>query len=298
MADNTTTSGAAAAGDGFDFELYRYTPSLPAAVIFVVVFAILSGLHVWRLQRHHALYFTAFTVGGFFELVGYCGRIWSHFDPTSIGGFVLQAIPILVAPALFAASVYMILGRLVRALGPAAERLAVVPPRWVTRVFVAGDVVAFTLQAGGGGIQSAGTLALYEIGERVIVAGLLVQIAMFGLFVATAVLFGRRMRGPRGAAVVAEAPSAGGGGGGAVAWRRHLNVLFAVSALILVRSVFRVVEYLQGNGGYLVSHEVFLYIFDAVLMTAVMVIFLVWYVDDLNVRPVSQGFELSSKHTG
>jgi hypothetical protein len=41
----------------------------------------------------------------------------------------------------------------------------------------------------------------------------------------------------------------------------------------MVRSVFRVVEYLQGNAGYLLSHEVFLYVFDAVLMLAVMGMF-------------------------
>ena len=41
----------------------------------------------------------------------------------------------------------------------------------------------------------------------------------------------------------------------------------------MIRSVFRVVEYLQGFSGYLLSHEVYLYIFDAVLMLCVMVIF-------------------------
>ena len=67
MADNTTTSGTdtAVASSSFDFRLYRYTPSLSAAIILVVVFAFLSGLHTCRLQRHRAFYFTAFTVGGF-----------------------------------------------------------------------------------------------------------------------------------------------------------------------------------------------------------------------------------------
>jgi hypothetical protein len=41
----------------------------------------------------------------------------------------------------------------------------------------------------------------------------------------------------------------------------------------MVRSIFRVVEYLQGFSGYLLSHEVYLYVFDAVLMFCVMVIF-------------------------
>lgn len=41
----------------------------------------------------------------------------------------------------------------------------------------------------------------------------------------------------------------------------------------MIRSVFRVIEYVQGNAGYLLSHEVFLYIFDALLMLAVMLLF-------------------------
>lgn len=41
----------------------------------------------------------------------------------------------------------------------------------------------------------------------------------------------------------------------------------------MVRSIFRVVEYLQGFDGYLLSHEYYLYIFDAVLMLCVIVIF-------------------------
>lgn len=54
-------------GPEFDFELYRYIPSLPAAIISVVVFAILTVSHTWRLLRARAFYFTAFTVGGLCE---------------------------------------------------------------------------------------------------------------------------------------------------------------------------------------------------------------------------------------
>jgi hypothetical protein len=68
---------------------------------------------------------------------------------------------------------------------------------------------------------------------------------------------------------------------GSVAWRRHLYVLYVTSALILIRSIFRVVEYLQGNDGYLISHEVFIYTMDALLMAIVMAIFAVWYIGDL-----------------
>lgn len=167
----------------------------------------------------------------------------------------------------------MILGRLIRTLR--ADHLSLIPIRWVTKIFVAGDVVSFTLQAGGGGIQAAGSLEMYDIGEKVIIVGLFVQIAIFGFFVVTSILFHRRiLEEPTRAAIDGKIP-----------WRRHLWVLYSTSALILVRSIFRVVEYLQGNGGYLISHEIFLYIFDTLLMALVMALFLVWYVDDL--EPVS-----------
>lgn len=56
--------GAAALPPEFDFQLYRYTPVLPAAIVSIVVFAILTALHVWRLHRAQALYFTPFVIGG------------------------------------------------------------------------------------------------------------------------------------------------------------------------------------------------------------------------------------------
>ncbi|KAL1975868.1 hypothetical protein VTN31DRAFT_4260 [Thermomyces dupontii] len=263
-------AGAAPDHNGeFDFKLYRYVPSLPAAVISVIAFGILTGLHVRRLYQARAFYFTAFTVGGLFETIGYCGRIWSHFDQNALGGFITQAILILVAPALYAASIYMILGRLIRTLR--AEHLSVIPVKWVTKIFVIGDIVSFTLQAGGGGVQSAGTLDFFKIGEKIIITGLFVQLIIFGFFVVTSAIFHYRIsRSPTNVALRGDVP-----------WRRYLWVLYLASALIWVRSVFRVVEYMQGNDGYLISHEVFLYLFDALLMVAVMVIFLIWYVEHL-----------------
>jgi hypothetical protein len=61
-----------------------------------------------------------------------------------------------------------------------------------------------------------------------------------------------------------------------------------------------VIEYLQGNGGYLISHEVFLYVFDSMLMAGVMGIFLIWYVEQLEskTRPANPGHhELRSSDT-
>ncbi|KAI9045307.1 RTA1 like protein-domain-containing protein [Aspergillus affinis] len=96
-----------------------------------------------------------------------------------------------------------------------------------------------------------------SVGEDVVTAGLFIQIAFFGLFIATATMFLWRMQRNRSAARLTMP---------GLPWRKHLLVLYAASLLIMTRSVFRVAEYIQGNDGYLLRHEVFLYVFDALLM--------------------------------
>ncbi len=54
-------------------------------------------------------------------------------------------------------------------------------------------------------------------------------------------------------------------------WQRHLTALYTASTLIMLRSVFRIVEYVQGNDGYLLGHEWVLYVLDAVVMLVLMV---------------------------
>jgi hypothetical protein len=66
MADQTTSAGGGAPSgmELLDFALYRYDVSLPAAITALVVFLVLTIVHVWRIYRHHSFYFTAFTLGG------------------------------------------------------------------------------------------------------------------------------------------------------------------------------------------------------------------------------------------
>jgi hypothetical protein len=54
---------------------------------------------------------------------------------------------ILLAPALFAASIYMILGRIIILVD--GQDHSMIRPQWLTKIFVIGDVVCFLLLAGG-----------------------------------------------------------------------------------------------------------------------------------------------------
>lgn len=103
--------------------------------------------------------------------------------------------------------------------------------------------------------MASGGLAAVQRGEHIVVGGLVVQLLFFGFFLIAALLFHYRL----GKKSTSHSPAAD------VPWEKHLIVLYIASTLIMVRSIFRIVEYVQGNGGYLLRHETFLYIFDAVL---------------------------------
>lgn len=62
-----------------------------------------------------------------------------------------------------------------------------------------------------------------------------------------------------------------------IPWSRYMMVLYTGSALILIRSAYRVVEYVQGSTGYLQSKELFVYIFDASLMVLCCILFNVYH---------------------
>ena len=64
-------------------------------------------------------------------------------------------------------------------------------------------------------------------------------------------------------------------------WVGMMHMLYGTSALILARCIFRIVEYVMGPEEYLLTHEWTLYVFDGVLMLAVMVIFYWWYPSEI-----------------
>lgn len=49
-------------------------------------------------------------------------------------------------------------------------------------------------------------------------------------------------------------------------------MLYGVSSLVVLRSIFQLAEFVEGNEGHLYKTEVFLYIFDAALMFLVVIV--------------------------
>ncbi|PVH67423.1 RTA1 like protein [Cadophora sp. DSE1049] len=269
---------------------WKYAPSIAAGAIATIVFTVLTVAHTSRLFKTRTWFCIPFVIGGLFEVIGFAARAASNKNRETLGLLVIQAVLILLAPILFAASVYMILGRLIRATG--GEAYAIMRPTRITKIFVGGDFLCFQIQgAGGGMLSSAKTAAAKKRGEMIILSGLLLQIVIFGFFLLVALIFHKRLHNrPTAKSLNAR-----------FSCHKMLMQLYAVSALITVRNIFRAIEYVGGEDAYLLKVEWPIYVFDALLMAFVLCICYFWYVgsfenseDDIALRSAESGVEATA----
>jgi hypothetical protein len=221
-------------------------------------------------------------------MVGYGVRAAARTKTGKIMPFCVQNMFILVAPVLFAATIYMMLSRIISQSGGA--RYSQVKPSSITLIFVLGDVLSFVVQGGGAGVSVIQNVELAKWAERIVVIGLLIQIIMFAVFCALAVIFHRRKHYAQPSAYLNVDD-----GVKPWHWEADLYVLYALSFLVMVRSVFRVIEYCQGYTGYTLSHEWTLYVFDALLMFVAAAIFAWRFPGHLSQRASDEQHNFSMK---
>ncbi|KAJ5983010.1 hypothetical protein N7481_005109 [Penicillium waksmanii] len=249
------------------YYVWHYVPSIAASIVFILLFLAVTSFHFWKIFRTKVRFTLPFAIGGLFELIGYAARAGAYDKTGHLMPYIIQSVFILIAPTLFAAAVYMVLARIIRSVK--AEHLSPIPIRFVTKAFVTCDVLTFFIQGGGAGLMSQSSLT--NTGQYIVLAGLILQIATFVMFLITATIFKLRMdRHPTIATMNSDVP-----------WVKHLYSMYAISAMILLRSIFRVIEYGLGNDGYLLSNEWPTYILDALPMFLAMVCFAAWYPSEL-----------------
>ena len=273
-----------ATGDASEsFQKYRYDPSKAAAAAVCAIFAVLfismiimiatsarrfdkmSASNERKVRKFTILRFLPFLVGIAIESVGYGMRYMSANDADKFMPYILESVFVLVAPALYAATIYMVFGQMLQYLR--CTKLSIVPARWSTTIFVMGDVFSFCVQGAGAGIMAnADRSGESKTGPNIIVFGLFVQIAVFGFFMITELRFLLRVK--RTSAIVPYL---------SLHWRTLNLTLLGISLLILIRSLVRAIEFIQGSKGFIISHEYFLYVFDALLMILATLVWIVTF---------------------
>lgn len=117
--------------------------------------------------------------------------------------------------------------------------------------------------------MSSGTVSAMTTGEHITIGGLAVQLVFFSVFIIASTIFHYRIR--KNPTEKCFNPLRSSGVLQMATWETVMTGLYVASILILIRSIFRLIEYAQGNSGYLISHEAFLYVFDSTLMLFTMV---------------------------
>ena len=163
----------------------------------------------------------------------------------------------LPAPTFFTAGIYVILGRLIAHVGPHSSPIA---PKTYLWIFCSCDVLSLVVQAVGGGMASVASGEANgntKPGTDIMVAGILFQLASISIFVALLIMFLLRVRHAR------------------FPWNLKLLVgamIFSV-VMIYIRSIYRSIELLQGWNGYLITHQIYFVVLDAVLMVLAVSVF-------------------------
>jgi len=200
---------------------------------------------------------------------GYGFRYLAAKDTASLMKYIGQSLCLLLPPSLYAATIYMIYGRIVLFVNnPSAS---VIRPTRVTKIFVGGDVLAFLMQSSGGGMMAqAGNETM---GKNIMLGGLFVQLLFFGFFLVISIIFWFRMRSSAARHTV---PMYGNH-----SWHGLLMLTIGGAIIIILRCFYRIIESAQGHSGYLISHEVYLYLFDAAPMLIVQAAFNVIHAGDV-----------------
>lgn len=158
----------------------------------------------------------------------------------------------------------MTLGRIIRALG--AERYSIISPRWLAKIYILIDLGCLGSQIAGTILPASGDATVIEISRKVILGGLIAQLVALSFFV---FMTWHARRGISRGKIVALAKDP------SLNWKNHFRALEAVTVLVMLRSLVRLIEYGQGEDGFVLSHEVFIYLFDALLIFLAVTTFLV-----------------------
>ncbi|KAJ6558859.1 RTA1-domain-containing protein [Mycena vulgaris] len=251
LRDNATTAA--------DFDRYGYIPQQGVAILFLGLFGMSTILHVAQATYYRAWWLlpTA-ALCGVGELLGWTGRLWTSLSPDDTP-FLIQITTTIIAPTPLLAASFMILSRVVQRLG---TQYSLLTPKWFTVLFLPCDLIALVVQGVGGGMaSSADDLAGANVGAHVMLGGIGFQFLVIIVFTVVALDFVQRY--------IRDRPRrAGRSPRGILNLRLKIMLLaLAFSTIVLVvRSVYRIVELAGGWDGPIIRTEIYFNIFDGAMV--------------------------------
>ncbi|RCK66784.1 Sphingoid long-chain base transporter RSB1 [Candida viswanathii] len=286
--------------DDFNYfgESIKYAPN----IVYLTVYALIFGNYTLMIIKSRYWWFNiTFFIGYGMEFIGFLGRVLAVGRETDLSFYTMQSFCLTVAPAFIMGGIYFIFGQLVVVHGSEFSRL---PPMWYSYFFITADVCTILIQGTGGGIASSNLTG--NAGTVIMIIGVASQVAAMSIFLffwfefLVRVYFRYSNRETARSSLTERnvsnfmklflnLPSTRG-------YRKNYldesydptyrnirqNYLFgwfplAITVAVIaiyIRCVYRVVELAQGWNGYLMVHEVYLLVLDALMVTICGLVFI------------------------
>ncbi|KAI1194321.1 RTA1 like protein-domain-containing protein [Nemania serpens] len=243
--------------------IWIYAPNKGAAIFFAVSFFATGVIHFWQAIHYHSWRLTGLYVfcSALF-LGGFIARVLGAFDYTDIIKYIVSIVLTYAAPPLYELSNYYILGRILYFV----PHCSPIHPGRVLTTFAALSAIIEALNGTGAAYVANRSLPVHlqETGHSLFKAALILQLVVITSFVALATTFDRRCRKH---------------GINHTKVNQPLLTLYISTALILVRTIYRTVEYFEIESVNLLSagfdlneqspiirDEWLFYVFEAALM--------------------------------
>lgn len=259
---------------------YHYIPTEWICIVFVALFGVTGVIHVAE-SLFFRMWWLLPTAGlaAVAEVVGWVGRLWSSQNPTLLTPFLMQITTTIIAPTPLVAANFVILGRIIKRLGPQYSRLG---PGLYTIIFCSCDIIALVVQAVGG--ASASTAAEQhrnaDQGGHIMLGGIVFQLVAICVYVACAFEFLIRYALDRPVRKVIS--SARHGSSTTLDDQRavpspsrgHMDGPLALmvfglglsTIFIFIRSVYRTIELSDGWDGKIISTQVYFNVLDGAMI--------------------------------
>ncbi|KAI5122985.1 hypothetical protein M0805_006863 [Coniferiporia weirii] len=260
-----------------------YIPNKPLALFAGSVFFLLSIALVIHLIRGRHWWGLCLPIGTLALSGGFGLRFAVVLNQFSLGLFIASDLLIIISPATFLAFNYIVYGRLIQTFSTGQTRHSLIRPRIVARIFVLSDVMTFLVQGSGGGFEDSTSQSSILLGQRILIGGLGLQTLSYSIFITLLMHSHRCFRKDQKI------------DNDTFPWR-VIYFLYFSSVFIIIRSIYRLLEFAIGNGdGFLTIHEAFFYCFDTLPLFLATVIHAVYWPKNLIYS--SRGDELSELGT-
>ncbi|KAI0827250.1 RTA1 like protein-domain-containing protein [Trametes gibbosa] len=257
---------------------YGYLPTEWTGIFFVILFLFTTVLHLGQAAFYRVWWcYPTIILSCCGEVLGWACRIWSSNSPFELNPYLIQTITLIVSPTPLIGALFIMFGKISARLGQHHSRLS---PELYARVFIASDIGALLVQSVGGGI-AASSLKPYilQLGGRIILAGVVFQLASLTLFcllvgeyyvrcLNTAPLKNTSEISINDVIIVCESARS-------YASPQITQISVGVglaTALLYIRAVYRTVELADGLGGSVMKTQSLFVVLDAVMVLLAMFI--------------------------